>query len=148
MSPQNVSCASALVIFVIEQKNWLSIKGKDNSKGLNINGRDDDRKIISWDFIFNDCRPSSCGSHGPLICVLRDESTNTDDVVDPILPSCYYGESGRFISVLDSRLPNGKLIFKNENNAVFMKIKEATRGMLVESTIKSFSRHKDGRGAF
>ena len=47
-----------------------------------------------------------------------------------------------------ARLPHVGPIYKNDNTAVYQKIKEAARGTSVESTIKPFSRRKDGRGAF
>ena len=66
----------------------------------------------------------------------------------PLLPSCYYGESSSLISELESRLPRGKPIFKNDNDVANVKIKEDARGTSAESTIKSFSRRKDRRSAF
>ena len=67
--------------------------------------------------------------------------------MDPLLPSFYYGESGSLISELESRLPHSGSIFKNDNDTVYVKV-EASRDTSVESTIKSFSRRKDGCGAF
>ena len=68
--------------------------------------------------------------------------------MDHILPSCYYGESGRLVSELEPRLPHCRPIFKNDNHAVCMNIEETARGISVESTNKYFSRRKDGHGAF
>lgn len=56
--------------------------------------------------------------------------------------------SGILIDELESRLSHSGPIFKNDNATVYVKIEEAARGTSVESTIKSFSRRKDGRGAF
>ena len=39
-------------------------------------------------------------------------------------------------------------IYNNDNATVYQKIKEAAKGTSVESSIKLFSRRKDGRGAF
>ena len=66
----------------------------------------------------------------------------------PLLPSCYYGESGSLISEFESRLPHSVPIFKNDNATVCVKIEEADRGTPVESTIKCFSRRKGRHGAF
>ena len=49
---------------------------------------------------------------------------------------------------LVTRLPHTGPIYNNDNAAVYQKIEEATKGTSVESTINSFSRRKDGRGAF
>ena len=45
-------------------------------------------------------------------------------------------------------LPHSGPIFRNDNATVYLKIKEAARGTKVKSTIKSFARRKDGRGAY
>ena len=83
-----------------------------------------------------------------MIYFLREGPTVPDEVMDPLLPSCYYGQSRSLISELESLLSHSVPIFKNENSAVYAKIKEATRGISVESTIKYFSHRKDGHGAF
>ena len=83
-----------------------------------------------------------------MICILREHPIVPDEVVDPLLPSCYYGESRSLIYELESRLPHSGPIFKNFNATVYVKIKEAARGTSVESTIKFFFRRKDGRRAF
>ena len=97
---------------------------------------------------FTDCFSSSFGSRGPLVCVLLEDPEVPDEVIDPLLPSCYCGESGSLIAELESRLSHSGPIFKNDNTTIYMKIEEAARGTPVESTIKSFSCRKDGRGAF
>ena len=49
---------------------------------------------------------------------------------------------------LVARLSHIGPIFKNDNTSVFMKVEKATHGTSIESTVKAFSRRKDGRGAF
>jgi hypothetical protein len=83
-----------------------------------------------------------------LIYVLREDPEVPDEVIDPLLPSCYYDESGSLIAELESRLSHSGPIFKNDNATVHMKIEEADQVTSVESAIKSFSCSKDGRGAF
>ena len=140
--------SSVLATFKIEYEACLSIKDEDDAKVPKINDKDNDRKIIRWAPIFKDCLSSSFGSRGPLIYVLREEPEVPDEVIDPLLPNCYYGESGSLIAELESRLSHSGPIFKNDNATVYMKIEEDARRTSVESTIKSFSRRKDGRGAF
>ena len=140
--------SSVLAIFKIEHETCLSIKDKDDGKVPKINDKGNDRKIIRWDPIFKDCLPSSNGLRGLLICVLRDDSTVPDEVIDLLLSSFYYGKSGSLISELETRLPHIGPIFKNDNDMVYMKIKEADRSTSVESTIKYFSLSKDVRGSF
>ena len=45
-------------------------------------------------------------------------------------------------------LPHTGPIYKNDNAEVYQEIEEDARGTSVDSTIKPFSRRKDGRGAF
>ena len=68
--------------------------------------------------------------------------------MDLLLANFYYEESGSLISELESHLSHCIPIFKNDDAVVYVKIEEATRGTSVESTIKSFSRHRDGLGNF
>ena len=148
MNPQNMAYSSVLAEFKIEYEAYLSIKDDDDAKVPKVNDKDNDRKIIRWSPIFKDCLSSSFGPRGPLIYVLREDPEVPDEVTDPLLPGFYYGESGSLIAELEARLSHSGSIFKNDNATVYMKIEEATRGTSVESTIKSFSRSKDGRGAF
>ena len=60
----------------------------------------------------------------------------------------YYGESGSLHDELVARLPHSGPIYKCDNKSVYLKIEKATRGTSVESTVKAFSRPKDGRAAF
>ena len=83
-----------------------------------------------------------------MVYVLREDPEVPDEIIHPLLPNCYYGESGSLIAELESRLSHSGPIFKNDNATVYVKIEEAARGTSVESTIKYFSRHKDRSGAF
>ena len=148
MNPQNMAYSSVLAEFKIEYEAYLSIKDDDDAKVPKINDKDADRKIIRWAPIFKDCLSSSFGPRGPLIYVLREDPEVPDEVTDPLLPGFYYGESGSLISELEARLSHSGSIFKNDNATVCTKIEEAARGTSVESTIKSFSRSKNGRGVF
>ena len=83
-----------------------------------------------------------------MIYVLHKDPAIHDEKIDHLLPSCYYGGNGSLISELQYLLPHSVPIFKNDNGEVYMKIEKTARGTSIESTIKSFSRHKDGRGTF
>ena len=49
---------------------------------------------------------------------------------------------------LINRLPHDGPIFRDDNKTVFMMIAKAVAGKSMESTIKIYSRHKDGRASF
>ena len=125
MNSQNMAYSSVLETFKIEYEAYLFIKDEDDAKVPKINDKDSDRKIIRWVPIFKDYPSSSFGSRRPLNCVLREDPEVPDEVIDPLLPNCYYGESGSLIAELESRLSHSGPIFKNDNATVYMKIKEA-----------------------
>jgi len=148
MNPTNMNYANVLSTFKIEYEAYVSLKDEDEPKVPKINDKDHDRRIIRWAPIFRDCLASTFGARGPLSYVLRDNVNVPNEIDDPLLPGCYYGESESLLSELEARLSHDGPIYKNDNGSVYMKIEEAVRGTSVESTIKPFSRRKDGRGAF
>ena len=125
---------SVLAILKIEHEAHLSIKDGHDSKVSNINDVDHDRKIINWAPIFKDCVSSSFRSRGPLIHVLGKDPTATDEVIDFLISSCYYGERSTLISELECRFTQSGPIFKSDNNSVYVNTEEAVRGTSVEST--------------
>ena len=154
MTTANMHYTNVLMQFKLEWEAYQDLKDKDDPKIPKVNDRDGDRKIIRWAPIFLDTLSRTYGSKGPLSYVLRDEPTVPDELNDPLETNqngtiiSYYGDSGSLLAELTKRLPHIGPIFQNDNSTVFGKIEEAARGTSVESTIKSFSRKKDGRGAF
>ena len=100
MIPQKLDYKSVLATFNIEHKACLYIKEDGESKVPKINDKDNDRKIDRWSPIFKECLSNSHGSRGTLICVLLEDPTVTDEIVDPLLAKCYCGKSGSLISKL------------------------------------------------
>ena len=47
-----------------------------------------------------------------------------------------------------ARLPHSWAIYKYDNNTVYSLIERACRNTTIESTVKSFARKNDGRGAY
>ena len=138
------------------------MKKEDAPEIPKISDKNGDRKIIRWAPIFLDCMEHHYGAKGPLRYVLRDNSAVKTEQEDPLVAhvtanpaqniqgvqGTYYGESGSLVEELIARLPHNGPIFKNDNATVFQKVEEAARGTSCESTIKAFSRKKDGRGAY
>ena len=120
--------SSVLVTFKIEHEAYLSIKVEDEAKVPKINDRDNDLKIILWAQLFKDYLSSYYGSRGPLIYVLHEVTTVSDEVIDPLLSSCYCGERSSLIAELKSRLPHSGPIFKNDNATVYVTIEELLVG--------------------
>lgn len=88
MSLQNMGYSSVFETFKIKYEVHLSANGEDEPKVPEIDDKDNDRKIIRWDTMSKDCLSSSCRSPAPLSCALREDPTATDEVMDPLLPSC------------------------------------------------------------
>ena len=162
MSTGSMHYTNILSNFKIEYEAYEALKKKDAPEVPKINDKDGDRKIIRWAPIFLDCMENHYGGKGPLRYVLRENSDVKTEQDDPLVShvtanpaqnvqgvqGTYYGESGSLVGELIARLPHHGPIFKNDNATVFQKVEEAARGTSCESTIKAFSRKKDGRGAY
>ena len=130
----------------IEWEAYESIISEDDPKVPKIVDCDGDRRIIHSEPIFLDNQDEIIGAKGTLRYVLRDEPIVPLKVNDPLDQNAYYGASGGLADKIVARPPHIGPIYKNDNAAVYQKIEEAARGASVESTIKHFSRRKDGRG--
>ena len=148
MDASSMHYGNFLSAFKIEWEAYESIMSEDDPKVPKIFDRDGDRRIIRWEPIFLDNLDAIIGAKGPLRYVLRGEPIVTLEGNNPLDQNSYYGASGGLADELVARLTHIGPIYKNDNAAVYHKIKEAARGTSVESTIKPFSRRKYGRGAF
>ena len=120
-----------------------------------VNDKDQDRKLIKWAPVFMDCLDRTFGARGPLSYVVRKTvavpSVMVDTLMttgDPAHVSAHYGSSGSLLAELTARLPHTGTIFKTDNATVYMMIEKATRDTSVASTVKAFSRTKNGREAY
>ena len=113
-----MSYTSVFTTFKIDHEACLSVKGEDDSKVQKINDMENDLKIIRWYPIFKERISNSYGSCRPFICFLREDTTAPEDVMDHLLSSFYYGERSSLISELESLLPHGRSILKNDNASV------------------------------
>lgn len=147
-SPSSMHYNNVLSNFKLEWEDYESLKSQDDPTVPLINDKDNDRKVIKWAPIFLDCVSRTFGSRGPLAYVLRDAVEVPSEIDDPLLDQSYHGSSGGLLDELIARLPHTGAIFKNDNGTVYMMVEKAARGTSVESTVKSFARRKDGRGAF
>ena len=148
MTAQNMHFTNVLSSFKLEWDDYTSLKSLDDPAVPAINDKDNDRKIIKWTPIFLDCMSRTFGSRGPLAYVLRENNAVPTEADDPLHANSYFGASGSLLDELIARLPHTGAIYKSDNATVYMAIEKAARGTSVESTVKTFSRRKDGRGAF
>lgn len=127
---------------------YALLRKQDSPEAPVVNDKDKEKRVIKWIPLFEDCLSRTFGSKGPLIYVLREDAAVPSVVDDPLEGGAHYGASGSLIEGLIKRLPHTGSIFKDDNKTVFMMISKAAADTTIESTIKSFSCQKDGRGAF
>ena len=84
----------------------------------------------------------------PLLYVIRDKVAVTPEADDPLNGSHAYGESRSVLDELIERLSHTHPLFKSDNAAVYSMLEEATRGSVYASSIKTYSRSKNGRDAW
>jgi len=144
----NMHYGNVLTGFKMDYEAYSLLKKQDVPEAPVVNDKDKEKKIIKWMPLFEDALSRTFGSKGPLIYVLRENVDVPTEIDDPLDANCHYGQSGSMIEELILRLPHSGPIFKDDNKTVFLMISKAVAGTSVESTIKSFSRSKDGRGAY
>jgi hypothetical protein len=144
----NMHYNNVLSGFKSDYEAYVLLKKQDEPEVPLIQDKDKEKKVIKWSPLFEDALSRTFGSKGPLIYILREsiDVPNEDD--DPLEANAHYGSSGSMIEELINRLPHTGPIYRDDNKTVFMMISKAATGTSVESTIKSFSRAKDGRGAY
>ena len=149
MDDTNMHYSNVLSKFKIEYECYATLKDLDEPSVPLINDKDSDRKIMKWAPVFMDCMSRTYGARGPLSYVLREDEAVPAEADDPLAQNTdYYGKSGSLHEELIARLPHDGPIFKNDNKSVYLAIEKAARGTSVESTVKTFARKKDGRGAY
>ena len=148
MTANSMHYNQVLKQFKVEWDTYQNLRDQDEPDVPLVNDKDGDHKVIKWVPTFMDSLSRTYGIHGPLVYVLREDSLVPPEADDPLENESYFGESGSLHDELIKRLVHTGPIYKNDNTSVFIKIEKATRGTSVESTVKSFSRRKDGRGAF
>jgi len=134
--------------FKVDHEAYTLLKKQDEPDAPVVSDKDKEKKIIKWIPLFEDALSRTFGPRGPLIYVLRENPAVPAEIDDPLDADAHYGQSGSMLEELILRLPHSGPIFKDDNKTVFMMISKAVAGTSVESTIKSFSRQKDGRAAY
>ena len=92
--PHNMSYSINLANFKFEWEACLSTRDAAEPRVPKVpktNHRCNDRNPIRWTSILKDCVASSCGWRRPLINVLCEDTVVPDEIMDPLLTTCYYG---------------------------------------------------------
>ena len=104
---------------------------------------------LKWIESFRDCLFRTYGVRkAPLSYVIREEEEVPTEVEDPLLQGRAHGSSGSVINEMIKRLAHDDPLYRSDNALVYFMLEELTRGMVYASTIKPFSKAKDGRAAW
>jgi hypothetical protein len=113
---------------------------------------------LRWTDTFNDYCLNTFGvRQTPLAYVIRDNvdvvpetrpALDTTTTIDPLLDGCAYGNGGSVLNDLIARLSHDHPLYKTDNAKVYSLLEEATRGTAYSSTVKAFTRRRDGRAAW
>ena len=140
--------ANVLAPFKVEYEAYEKLQKEDPPEIPSVKDSDNERKVIKWAPIFMDCMSRTYGIKGPLAYVLRTNVDVANENNDPLQEDSYFGSSGGLQSELIARLSHGDALYRSDNKTVYLKLEKACRGTTVESTVKTFSRRQDGRGAY
>jgi hypothetical protein len=139
---------NVLSSFKIEYEAYEKLQKEDAPDVPSVKDTDNERKVIKWAPIFMDAMSRTYGIKGPLSYVLRENVEVPPAAEDPLDEHSYYGASGGLQAELVSRLEHGDALYRSDNKTVYLKLEKACRGTSVESTVKTFSRARNGRGAY
>jgi hypothetical protein len=144
----NMHYGNVLAGFKVDYQAYCTLKKQDSPDVPLVYEKDRDKKVIKWIPLFEDAMSRTFGAKGPLRYVIRETADVAAEGDDPLQPNKHYGISGSLMEELINRLPHEGPTYKDDNKTVFMAISKAVAGTTVESTIKTFARTKNGRGAF
>ena len=144
----NIHYVNALGEFNIDYNSYVLLNKQSSPGVLLVSDKYKENKIINWIPLFEDALSRTFGGKGPLFCIVRDNYDISNFGDDPLPENVHCSASGSMLEELINCLPHAGPIFHDENKTVFVIIAKAVSGTSVESTIKSYSRRKDGRAAF
>ena len=104
--------------FKDDYDNYLELKKQDKPETPVVNDKDREEKVIKWAPQFEDALSRTFGARGPLIYVIRPNSTVPSEIDDPLLTDAHYGESGSILEEFHKRLPHSGPIYQDDNKTV------------------------------
>jgi hypothetical protein len=146
LTPANLQWNTVMKNFEIQWKALMDKKDRDEpdtpkiSKSLNI---------MKWSEAFRDILHRCIGVRNvPIVYVIREIA-----VVPVAIPALMAGqphstENGSVEMELTSRASHNHPLFREDNESVYHRLEEATRGTSYAASLKPYQRAKDGRGAF
>ena len=109
---------------------------------------------LKWLESFRDCMLRTYGVRGcPVSYIIRESPGVQTEAEDPLSTNAAghvlpYGTSGSVLEEMIKRFSHTHPLYKSDNAMVYSMLETATRGTVYASTIKSYSRTKNGRNAW
>ena len=153
VNPQNMHFNNVLKDFYVE---WQALDTMSDQDAPKLPTLSKTNTPLKWCESFKHYLYATFGVRKiPLSYVIRSSADVTPEAgndpnatYDPLQPGKAYGTSGSVLGDLIARADHNHPLFKSDNATVYGAIEEATRGSIYTTTIKPFSRGKNGRGAW
>ena len=146
-TPPNMHYTNVLKKFHIEWKAICEAADRDFELKLPVLSKNN--PPLKWCDSMKHYLHSKYGSRKiPLDYVIREATQVLPESQDPLQNGQPYGSSGSVLGELVNRASQNHPLFKQDNEEVFTLIEQAARSSSYISTVKTFDRRKDGRGAW
>ena len=155
VTAQNMHYNNVLKDFYVE---WKAIVAMSDIDSPSVPCITKNNPPLRWTDTFKDYCLNTFGVRkAPLAYIIRDSITVlpetlaagvTTGATDPLVPGKSYGNGGSVFYDLIARLSHTHPLYSTDNAKVYSALEEATRGTAYSSTVKSFSRRRDGRSAW
>ena len=137
---------------------WKAITAMAETSASDVPRITKNNPPLQWTDTFKDYCLNTFGVRkAPLAYVIRDTADVLPEALapgvtvgesDPLVAGKAYGNGGSVFYDLVSRLSHTHPLFSTDNAKVYSALEEATRGTAYGSTVKAFSRRRDGRAAW
>ena len=145
-TPANMHYTRVLKDFYTDYKALLDLKDEDKP---DVHILQKHSIPLKWTESFKDCLYRTFGiCKCPLSCLIHNEVIPKNEVDDPLLPDKSYRKSGSLIDELIQRIDHDSLLYRSDNVTLYTMLEEATRNSIYSTTIKPYSRKKDGRSTW
>lgn len=151
----NMHYTNVLKDFYIE---WKAIVAMTKTTSTDVPAITRNNPPLKWTDSFNDYCLNTFGvRQTPLAYVIRKDvevlpesrpAGDTTSKIDELIPGKAFGLGGSVLNDLVSRLSHDHPLYQTDNAKVYSALEEATRSTTYSATVKSFSRKRDGRGAW
>ena len=128
---------------------WEAIKQKEKDDEPEVPKITRSLPIVRWTESFEDFLHQVIGSRHISLSYLVRENVEASDPAPPLLENkCYSEEHGSVMGELIARATHDHTKYKDDNEKLYSFLEEATRSTQYASSIRPYSRAKNGREAY